>query len=58
MQGKSEAAIERANEATVNVAKVMERILAVWKQQNPEVAQSSSALAERLRQATNSKRNR
>jgi hypothetical protein len=56
MQGRSAEAIERANEATVNVAKEMEKILLLWQQRHPEVAQSSAGLAERLRQATRSKR--
>jgi len=57
MQGKSAEAIQAANEATVNVAKEMEKILKLWQVRNPKVAESSAGLAERLRASTRAKRN-
>jgi len=57
MQGKTAEARDAATEATVNVAREMEKILRRWEQADPQVAQSSAELAERLRASTRAKRN-
>ena len=56
MKGRSAEAIKRADEATENVAREMEKVLRIWGERQPNVAQSSVPLADRLREATRAKR--